>query len=198
MVKRVIWPWSTCFKIVTVCSFVLSMFSLSFTISQRSPRMWQRKVLWGTIHPGILDMGYEKLLWGCTNHQQGYVTIPLITSLAARYGKEKVKRHFLYLYLAITIAKIVMRAVDGTSRLSFINKCYGRDHEVFLIETSSLGVLKRKFWTSIQNQDKTMLDLLLHMIKRIMKILETIIFLALGFNLTEIIVYRKIFSHLDR
>ena len=115
-----------------------------------------------------------------------------------RYGKEKVKRHFLYLYLAITIAKIVMRAVDGTSRLSFINKCYGRDHEVFLIETSSLGVLKRKFWTSIQNQDKTMLDLLLHMIKRIMKILETIIFLALGFNLTEVIVYRKIFSHLDR
>ena len=115
-----------------------------------------------------------------------------------RYGKEKVKRHFLYLYLAITIAQIVMKAVDGTSRLSFINKCYGRDHEIFLIETSSLGVLKRKFWTSAQNQDKTMLDLLLHMIKRIIKILDTIAFLALGFNLTEVIVYRTIFSHLDR
>ena len=115
-----------------------------------------------------------------------------------RYGKEKVKRHFLYLYLAITIAQIVMKAVDGTSRLSFINKCYGRDHEIFLIETSSLSVLKRKFWTSAQNQDKTMLDLLLHMIKRIIKILDTIAFLALGFNLTEVIVYRTIFSHLDR
>ena len=115
-----------------------------------------------------------------------------------RYGKDKVKRHFLYLYLAITIAQIVMKAVDGTSRLSFINKCYGRDHEIFLIETSSLSVLKRKFWTSAQNQDKTMLDLLLHMIKRIIKILDTIAFLALGFNLTEVIVYRTIFSHLDR
>ena len=115
-----------------------------------------------------------------------------------RYGKEKVKLHFLYLYLAITIAQIVMKAVDGTSRLSFINKCYGRDHEIFLIETSSLSVLKRKFWTSAQNQDKTMLDLLLHMIKRIIKILDTIAFLALGFNLTEVIVYRTIFSHLDR
>ena len=115
-----------------------------------------------------------------------------------RYGKEKVKRHFLYLYLTITIAQIVMKAVDGTSRLSFINKCYGRDHEIFLIETSSLSVLKRKFWTSAQNQDKTMLDLLLHMIKRIIKILDTIAFLALGFNLTEVIVYRTIFSHLDR
>ena len=115
-----------------------------------------------------------------------------------RYGKDKVKRHFLYLYLTITIAQIVMKAVDGTSRLSFINKCYGRDHEIFLIETSSLSVLKRKFWTSAQNQDKTMLDLLLHMIKRIIKILDTIAFLALGFNLTEVIVYRTIFSHLDR
>ena len=115
-----------------------------------------------------------------------------------KYGKEKMKRHFLYLYLVITIAQIVMKAVDGTSRLSFINKCYGRDHEIFLIETSSLGVLKRKFWTSAQNQDKTMLDLLLHMIKRIIKILDTIIFLALGFNLTEVIVYRRIFSHLVR
>ena len=91
-----------------------------------------------------------------------------------------------------------MKAVDGTSRLSFINKCYGRDHEIFLIETSSLGVLKRKFWTSAQNQDQTMLDLLLHMIKRIIKILDTIIFLALGFNLTEVIVYRRIFLHLVR
>ena len=115
-----------------------------------------------------------------------------------RYGKEKVKRHFLYLYLTITIAQIVMKAVDGTSRLSFINKCYGRDHEIFLIETSSLSVLKRKFWTSVQNQDKTMLDVLLHMIKRIIKILDTIAFLALGFNLTEVIVYRTIFSHIDR
>ena len=115
-----------------------------------------------------------------------------------RYGKEKVRRHFLYLYLATTIARIGMKAVDGTSRLSFINKCYGRDHEIFLIETSSLGVLKRKFWTSIQNQDQTMLDFLFHVIKRIIKILDTMIFLALGFNLTEVIVYRKIFSHLDR
>ena len=90
MVKQVIWPWSSCFKIVTVCSFVLSMFSLSFTISQRSPRMWQRKVLWGTrvyypparicyhtidnVIPLITLLaarcGKEKVLWGCTIHQQ--------------------------------------------------------------------------------------------------------------------------------
>ena len=67
------------------------MFSLSFTISQRSPRMWQRKVLWEcTMGYWTWDMGYEKVLRWCTNHHTIDNVIPLITLLAARCGKEKV------------------------------------------------------------------------------------------------------------
>ena len=113
-------------------------------------------------------------------------------------GKEKVKRYFLYLSIAVVITVIIMRIIDGTSSLSFINKCYGRDHEVFLIETSSLAVLKRKFWESAEQQHQNLVDKLLDIAKRALKVLDSIQFLVLGFNITEAIIYKMIFSHLDR
>ena len=113
-------------------------------------------------------------------------------------GKEKVKRYFLYISVAVVIIVIIMRIIDGTSSLSFINKCYGRDHEVFLIETSSLAVLKRKFWESAEQQHQNLVDKLLHIVKRALKVLDSIQFLVLGFNITEAIIYKMIFSHLDR
>ena len=113
-------------------------------------------------------------------------------------GKEKVKRYFLYLSIAVVIIVIIMRIIDGTSSLSFINKCYGRDHEVFLIETSSLAVLKRKFWESAEQQHQNLVDKLLDIAKRALKVLDSIQFLVLGFNITEAIIYKMIFSHLDR
>ena len=115
-----------------------------------------------------------------------------------QYGKEKVKRYFLYLSVAVVIIVIIMRIIDGTSSLSFINKCYGRDHEVFLIETSSLAVLKRKFWESAERQHQNLVDKLLDIAKRALKVLDSIQFLVLGFNITEAIIYKMIFSHLDR
>ena len=115
-----------------------------------------------------------------------------------QYGKEKVKRYFLYLSVAVVIIVIIMRIIDGTSSLSFINKCYGRDHEVFLIETSSLAVLKRKFWDSAERQHQNLVDKLLDIAKRALKVLDSIQFLVLGFNITEAIIYKMIFSHLDR
>ena len=113
-------------------------------------------------------------------------------------GKEKVKRYFLYISVAVVIIVIIMRIIDGTSSLSFINKCYGRDHEVFLIETSSLAVLKRKFWDSAERQHQNLVDKLLDIAKRALKVLDSIQFLVLGFNITEAIIYKMIFSHLDR
>ena len=115
-----------------------------------------------------------------------------------QYGKEKVKRYFLFLSVAVVIIVIIMRIIDGTSSLSFINKCYGRDHEVFLIETSSLAVLKRKFWESAERQHQNLVDKLLDIAKRALKVLDSIQFLVLGFNITEAIIYKMIFSHLDR
>ena len=113
-------------------------------------------------------------------------------------GKEKVKRYFLYISVAVVIIVIIMRIIDGTSSLSFINKCYGRDHEVFLIETSSLAVLKRKFWESAERQHQNLVDKLLDIAKRALKVLDSIQFLVLGFNITEAIIYKMIFLHLDR
>ena len=115
-----------------------------------------------------------------------------------QHGKEKIKRYFLYLSVAVVIIVIIMRIIDGTSSLSFINKCYGRDHEVFLIETSSLAVLKRKFWESAEQQHQSLVDKLIEIAKRALKVLDSVQFLVLGFNVTEGIIYKMIFSHLDR
>ena len=115
-----------------------------------------------------------------------------------QHGKEKIKRYFLYLSVAVVIIVIIMRIIDGTSSLSFINKCYGRDHEVFLIETSSLAVLKRKFWESAEQQHQSLVDKLIEIAKRALKVLDSVQFLVLGFNVTEGIIYKMIFSHLNR
>lgn len=55
-----------------------------------------------------------------------------------KYGKEKFKRYFLCLSLLTCFFGIFVDGIDARelSRLSFINKCYGKDHKVFLIESS--------------------------------------------------------------
>ena len=56
-----------------------------------------------------------------------------------------IKRLFLYFSIISPIIQFTLQALGGSPRLSFVNKCYGNDHKVFLIETSTLNILKRKF-----------------------------------------------------
>ena len=79
MVKRVICPWSSCFKNCHCLLFcVVHVFLVFHNQPAQSKDVAKKSTM--RVYHGILDMGYEKVLRGCTNHQQGYVTIPLITS----------------------------------------------------------------------------------------------------------------------
>ena len=120
-----------------------------------------------------------------------------------RHGKEKIKRYFLYFYLIACIFGVLVEGVDNRelSRYSFINKCYGKDHKVFLIETSTLNILKRKFWEiesdAFEKYGQTM-DLIFSMAVRTLRLFNIFIFLLTGFNAIEGILYFNVFSYMQR
>ena len=115
------------------------------------------------------------------------------------YGKEKVKRIFLYLSVFLPVFSTILMLVAASPGTSFIKKCYGLDHKAFLLETSTLNVLKRKFWASdINDAQAFSVDHLITVGKNICKIVDTTLLFILGANLTEGIIYYRIFAHMTR
>jgi len=124
----------------------------------------------------------------------------IYSKTAETYGKEKIKQYFIWLGVLIPLVGVILDGIDhkDLSRLSFINKCYGKDHKVFLIETSTLDVIKRKFWKIEDFVENDSWAIFLSMLHRILRIVKTVIYLIAGFNITEGILYYKLFSHLNR
>ena len=116
----------------------------------------------------------------------------------AAYGKGKVKKIFWYISQLLPLIHILLKIADGSSSLSFINKCYGHDNKVFLSESTTLNVLKNKFWKTETTPINEALDVVIVMITKTIKIIESLLFLIMGFNLSEFFIYVKIFSHLNR
>ena len=116
----------------------------------------------------------------------------------SKYGKEKVKWRFLCAIIAVSSIQTLIKAVSGTSRASVINKCYGYHHKVFLVETSTLRVLQRKFWDTRDDSPLMFVDGVIYIFKNILKIVEAMLFLVMGFNISEGFIYRRLFSHLTR
>ena len=116
----------------------------------------------------------------------------------SKHGKEKVKWRFLCAIIAMSTIQTLIKAVSGTSRASVINKCYGHHHKVFLVETSTLRVLQRKFWDTRDDSPLMFVDGFIYIFKNILKIVEAMLFLVMGFNISEGFIYRRLFSHLTR
>ena len=121
-----------------------------------------------------------------------------------KYGIERFKKYFLYLSLVICFFGVFVDGIDTRelSRLSFINKCYGKDHKVFLIESSTLNVLKRKFWTiegleAFEKYGETWKEII-SMLLKVLRLVKTLIFLLTGFNVVESILYFQIFAFMKR
>ena len=92
--------------------------------------------------------------------------------------------------------QFTLQALGSSPRLSFVNKCYGTDHRKFLIETSTLNIFKSRF---IKLEEPYVdINFLLEMGKRICKIIEATLFLFMGFNVTEVFLYYKIFTKIER
>ena len=116
------------------------------------------------------------------------------------YGKDKVKRFFLFLSLFLPLLGALWELLDGAEldALSFINQCHGKHHQVFLIESSAINVAKRNFCAFDFNQTKGVWSKILALIQRIFCIANTIVQLTLGLNIAEGFLYFKILRHINR
>ena len=118
----------------------------------------------------------------------------------AAYGKEKAKKVFLLLSFLIPLLVVIWGAIEDPelNAMSFINKCYGNHHKVFLIETSTLNVVKRNFCEFENFDESGSFGKILAIVKRVSCIAKTTVMLIMGFNFTEAIIYYKIVSHIHR
>ena len=121
-----------------------------------------------------------------------------------KYGIERFKKYFLYLSIMTCLFGVFADGIDTRelSRLSFINKCYGKDHKVFLIESSTLNVIKRKFWTieglaAFEKYGESWKQII-SMLLKVMRLVKSLIFLLTGFNIVEAILYFQIFAFMKR
>ena len=116
-------------------------------------------------------------------------------------GKEKAKKLFHMISILIPLLLTIWRAIEtqDLDTFSTFNKCYGKHHRTFLVETSTLKVFKKNF---CEIPDYHNLDGYVEVIKAFSKnvfcISNTVTLLVISSNLTEAIVYFLLFSHMYR
>ena len=141
--------------------------------------------------------GYISLFHSFISAIMRYVYM-LHNSKVHSYGKEKVLNLFLFLSICIPLLFVIWETMEEFSVFSYINKCYGRDHKVFLIETSTLDVLTHKFWSFSEFKSNGILDTIIVIVQRLSNILKAILFLIMGCNIIEGFIYYRIFAHIIR
>jgi len=116
-------------------------------------------------------------------------------------NKRKAKRCFLIISVLIPLMMVVWSGVEGSEldMMSFINKCYGKHHKTFLIETSTLDVMQRNF-CAFDSYDTAggILGQIWAMFRRISCIGRTVVLILTALNVTEAIIYYATFSHINR
>ena len=121
------------------------------------------------------------------------------------YGVDKVKRYFLILYIVYTLIGLIWVRLEGPelSIIHNVNRCFGKDHKIFLLETSTLNVLKHRFWKyskagiTIPMQNLSYQEIL-QFLGSISKAVRMTLFCIMGFNVVEGILYHKILEHMNR
>ena len=117
------------------------------------------------------------------------------------YGREKAKRLFLVISVMLPLFMAAWEVVDGTEldSMSFINKCNGKHHKVFLLETSTSNVARRNF-CGFEDYDNSVgiSSQIGSIIHRISCVANRVIMLIMGLNVSEGVLYCLIWSHIYR
>ena len=117
-----------------------------------------------------------------------------------KYGKDRYKNVFLFLsfFIPLTIDILGELTYGGLNPISSFNRCHGVDHKMFLIKTSTLDEAKLPFCEYTPLSKEGPFGELLAMLKYTSCIVTVCIYLIMGFNVTEGIIYYKTFSHIIR
>ena len=116
------------------------------------------------------------------------------------FGRERTKRLFFILSILIPLLVSIWEIFDGSDldAMSFINKCHGKHHKVFLIDSSTMNVAKRNFCAFENYKINGFWSEVLALIRRTFCIANTIVELIMGLNIAEGILYFRILSHINR
>ena len=116
------------------------------------------------------------------------------------WGKEKVKKLFVFLAVLLPLLITFWKEVDGSELhpISYVNKCYGKHERVFLVETSTLNVLKKSFCAMETYDEGDPIALIVAMLKQLFCAASTITIIVMGSNLSEGIIYYRLFSYMVR
>ena len=117
-----------------------------------------------------------------------------------KYGKEKTKRIFIFLSIFVPIFMVTWGTIENTEvdRLLSINRCYGIDHKVFMINVISPKDLGPYYCEFGNPDDDGMYGQILMIFKHTTCILKDLLTVLMGSNVIEGILYFKIISHITR
>ena len=116
------------------------------------------------------------------------------------YGKEKVKRIFVFLSFLVPLTLDVWNELNfrELNALSVVNRCYGIDHKTFLIEASTSNAAKLALCKYGDFEKDAAYGELIPILRYVSCITSTFITVFIGFNLTESVIYYMTFSHIKR
>jgi len=118
----------------------------------------------------------------------------------SKFGKEKLVRCFLFLHIAIPVLVCTCLELLRSELyvLESMNKCYGNDHKVFLLENPTYNMMKRTLGTIENYEHDGVLSTAILVLKISMKITIGVITIIMAGNIAEGIIYYRMFSHMNR
>ena len=117
-----------------------------------------------------------------------------------KFGKEKTKRLFAFASLFIPLIMVTWGCIENAELdpILYINRCYGIDHKVFLVDISALEVHDPFFCKFENNNYESGYGKFLYVLRKTTCITKTFLTLFMALNFTEGVLYYKIFSHMKR
>ena len=117
-----------------------------------------------------------------------------------KFGKWRMKRIFIALYVFLPTLMVVLSTIERPELDPFlyINRCYGRDHRLFLKDMKSLDVLNPYFCDSDTIGDLSWIQNIRGIAKKLICISKLGLSVIMGFNVTEGFIYWAIFKHIKR
>ena len=116
-------------------------------------------------------------------------------------GKKKAERIFFWLILVIPLVMVLWEATNGSDLdvMSAVNKCYGKDHKIFLIEESTSAVFKNKFCEYDTHDDTNdSFGQVFAFFRRVSCITNKLFLVLTSLNVAEGVVYYRVLVHLNR
>ena len=180
--------WSVVGSSITITNLVHSL--PNFITQWLCPTIWFLNYMAGNM---ILTHSFI-----CASLRYAFI---VHTDRVNSFGRERMKKLFLILFLLISIFVTLWKAIDGADldSLSYINKCYRKHHDVFLVETSTLNVFKKNFCEMTGGlPEMEGFPYFIALIKQIGCMASMATILVSGSNLTEGFIYCRLFIYMHR